>query len=199
MIIKIKYIVMENLRYLNKMVRKIIKNMWVFKEMPQEIIISLWNILDFILPDWVIFAVIRGFFFHIFWKAGKRTALRKGNRITNLGKKFLAGNNFGCNKENLFENGQQISFGDNCAVGFRNTFITNSHAEKGKDNKPTCKPITIGNNVWITTNCTILPGAIIEDNVILSAGSVAKGRLESGWIYLGNPAIKVRKTEGILR
>ena len=39
----------------------------------------------------------------------------------------------------------------------------------------------------------------MEDNVILSAGSVAKGRLENGWVYCGNPAVKVRKTEGVLR
>lgn len=73
--------------------------------------------------------------------------------------------------------------------------------EKQKENEKNYqKPITIGNNVWITSNCTILPGTIIEENIILSAGSVAKGRLEKGEIYCGgNPARKVRRTRGILR
>lgn len=52
----------------------------------------------------------------------------------------------------------------------------------------------IGNNTLIGMGARVLDGAIIEDNVMLGAGSlVAAGKhLESGYLYIGNPARKTR-------
>lgn len=49
-------------------------------------------------------------------------------------------------------------------------------------------PVFIGRNVFIGQKCIILPGSTIEDNVIVGAGSIVKGRLLSGFVYAGNPA-----------
>ena len=54
------------------------------------------------------------------------------------------------------------------------------------------KPITIGNDCWFGGNVTILPGVTIQDNVVVGAGSVVTHDLESGAIYVGNPARKIR-------
>lgn len=54
------------------------------------------------------------------------------------------------------------------------------------------KPINIGNDCWIGGNVTILPGVTIHDNVIVGAGSVVTHDLDSGAIYAGNPAKKIR-------
>lgn len=53
---------------------------------------------------------------------------------------------------------------------------------------------TIGNRVLVGMGTTILDGAIIEDEVIIGAGSlVPPGKtLESGYLYMGSPAKKVR-------
>lgn len=53
---------------------------------------------------------------------------------------------------------------------------------------------TIGNRVLIGMGARVLNGATISDNVILGAGSlVAPGKyLESGYLYFGCPAKKVR-------
>lgn len=51
--------------------------------------------------------------------------------------------------------------------------------------------VAIGNNVFIGARAIILPGTTIEDNVIVGAGAVAKGVLEAGNIYAGNPAKKI--------
>lgn len=40
--------------------------------------------------------------------------------------------------------------------------------------------IEIGNNVFIGSRCTILPGSKIEDNVIVGAGSLVCGKLDRG-------------------
>ncbi|WP_235299289.1 acyltransferase [Portibacter marinus] len=53
------------------------------------------------------------------------------------------------------------------------------------------KPISIGNNVFIGNNSIIMPGVIIEDNVIVAAGSVVTKSIPKGYIVGGNPAKKI--------
>lgn len=51
------------------------------------------------------------------------------------------------------------------------------------------RPISIGNNVWIGWNCTILKGVILGDNCIVAAGSVVlQGDYGSNALIAGNPA-----------
>lgn len=49
----------------------------------------------------------------------------------------------------------------------------------------------IGNNVFIGMNAIILMGSSIEDNVIIGAGSVVSGHIQSNSVYAGNPAKKI--------
>jgi len=56
-------------------------------------------------------------------------------------------------------------------------------------------PIIIGNNVFIGNGSTILPGAIIEDNIIIGAGSIVKGKLKSNSVYAGVPAKHISSLE----
>ncbi|MBI9066028.1 MAG: acyltransferase [Salinivirgaceae bacterium] len=46
----------------------------------------------------------------------------------------------------------------------------------------------IGDNVFIGINAVILPGVTINNNVIISAGSIVKGNIPSNCIVEGNPA-----------
>lgn len=48
--------------------------------------------------------------------------------------------------------------------------------------------IKIGNNIQIGADVTILPGTIIEDNVIIGSRSLLKGTYKSGFVYAGIPA-----------
>ncbi len=57
------------------------------------------------------------------------------------------------------------------------------------------KKIEIGNNVFIGDNCTIMPGVVVEDNVVIGAGSIVTKKLETGWVYAGIPAKKIKKIE----
>lgn len=54
---------------------------------------------------------------------------------------------------------------------------------------------TIGNNCLIGMSSTILDGAVIEDNVMVGAGSLVPmgKRLESGYLYVGSPVKQVRE------
>lgn len=50
------------------------------------------------------------------------------------------------------------------------------------------QPVSIGSNVFIGWGSIILPGSTIENNVIIGAGAVISGRVETGSVYAGNPA-----------
>lgn len=50
------------------------------------------------------------------------------------------------------------------------------------------KKTVIKNNVFIGTNSIIMPGVVIEDNVIVAAGSIVTKSVPSGVIIGGNPA-----------
>ena len=169
-----------------------------------DVTINIYNLTDILLPNITLFIGVKTRIMRLFWNIGPKSSIRKGNRIRFL-KDFNIGVNTYINESNFFDNPSPITIGDDCFVGYQNLFLTGNHIEKDKvrpENEGKnyySKPITIGNNVWITSNCTILPGTVIEDNVILSAGSVANGRLEKGWIYRGNPAKKVRRTKGVVR
>ncbi len=53
---------------------------------------------------------------------------------------------------------------------------------------------TVGSRVMIGMQAMVMDGAVIEDDVILAAGSlVSPGkRLRAGWLYRGRPAEPVR-------
>ncbi len=54
---------------------------------------------------------------------------------------------------------------------------------------------TIGNRCLVGMGALILDAAVLDDDVMLAAGSlVSPGkRLESGWLYRGRPAVPVRR------
>lgn len=73
-----------------------------------------------------------------------------------------------------------------------NNWDTNKILKEHKDEQ-----VILGKNIWICANVTILPGVSINDDIIVAAGSVVtKNLLESGYIYGGVPAKKLKKIEG---
>ena len=99
-----------------------------------------------------------------------------------------------------------VKIGNNCFFGPNISILTaihpmiaeerNVYFDKDKGyftNREYAKPITIGNDCWIGGNVTILAGVTIHDNVIVGAGSVVTHDLESGYVYVGNPAKKLRE------
>lgn len=57
------------------------------------------------------------------------------------------------------------------------------------------KPTIIEENVWIGSDVIILPGTNIQEGVIISSGSVVRGKLEYCGMYAGNPAVLVKKRD----
>lgn len=99
-----------------------------------------------------------------------------------------------------------VHIGNNCFFGPNISILTALHSlvaserelyfdeEKGYvTDREYGAPITIGNDCWFGGNVTILPGVTIHDNVVVGAGSVVTHDLESGCVYAGNPAKKIKE------
>jgi acetyltransferase-like isoleucine patch superfamily enzyme len=90
----------------------------------------------------------------------------------------------------------ELVIGDQAAIGpFCGVFCESNGAAAGT---PFCEqheraPVHIGSNVFIGTKVTVLPGSHIEDNVVVAAHAVVRGRLASGWVYAGVPARPLRR------
>ena len=57
------------------------------------------------------------------------------------------------------------------------------------------KPVIMKRFSNVGTNAIILPGSILEEGVMIAAGSLFYGRSEPWTVYKGNPAIAVRKID----
>lgn len=87
--------------------------------------------------------------------------------------------------------GSNVSIAHSCSlISFEHTW--NDFSIPIKYNSTKLSPIIIGNDVWIGCGVRILAGSVIENRVVVAAGAVVKGRLESGYLYGGIPAKKLR-------
>lgn len=72
-----------------------------------------------------------------------------------------------------------LKLGYNVNIG-QNTIITTTNHYKYDHRKLShTKGVTIGNNVWIGANCSIVAGSQIGDNVTIGAGCYIKGNIAS--------------------
>ena len=88
-----------------------------------------------------------------------------------------------------------VTVGDDVAIGPHTSIIAYSnHYKEGQKitEQYIQQDVNIGNNVFIGAHCTILPGAVINDNVVVGAGSTVKGTLSGPAIYAGSPCKKIR-------
>ena len=68
----------------------------------------------------------------------------------------------------------KATFGDYCMEGPRTLIATTGHPmdPKGRrDCLAISKPITVGDDVWIGGNCTIVGGVTIGSNVVVAGGA----------------------------
>ena len=133
------------------------------------------------------------------------TLLIRGPVYVDYGDNTYFGKNVYANYNFVILDVCPVHIGDNVFFGPNVSILTALHAliakerefyidkEKGHlTDREYGQPITIGNDCWFGGSVTILPGVTIHDNVVVGAGSVVTHDLESGYVYVGNPAKKLK-------
>ncbi len=106
------------------------------------------------------------------------------------------GENFYTNHNVTILDGAKVTFGDNVFIAPNCVFSTAGHAidsEQRTKGLEIARPITVGNNVWIGANVSVLPGVTIGSSSIIGAGSVVNKDIPEGVIAAGNPCKVIRK------
>ena len=87
-----------------------------------------------------------------------------------------------------------VTIGNDCFIGHGVMFINDVFQKGGpaRGDKTLWESTTIGNNVSIGSNASILPVKIC-DNVVIGAGAVVTKDINHPGIYAGNPAKLIRK------
>lgn len=93
---------------------------------------------------------------------------------------------------------EKIEIGNNCKFGNNLVIVDHDHNFRANgvyfDENPEfiSSPISIGNNVWVGANVTILRGSVIGDDCVIGAGSIVCGKIPSKSVF-------VQKRENIIR
>jgi len=106
------------------------------------------------------------------------------------------GENFYTNHNVTILDAAEVSFGDNVFIAPDCVFSTAGHpldAAQRNQGLEIALPITVGNNVWIGTHVSVLPGVTIGNNVVIGAGSVVNRDIPDGVVAAGNPCRVIRK------
>lgn len=92
-----------------------------------------------------------------------------------------------------------IEIGDDCLIASFVYLVDSNHTIKKGINinrQPNeTAPISIGNDVWVASNVTILKGVTIQDGAVIAANSVVNKDIGANEIWGGTPARKIGMRE----
>ncbi|WP_242089354.1 DapH/DapD/GlmU-related protein [Curtobacterium sp. DN_7.5] len=118
-----------------------------------------------------------------------------GFALTGSARNLTIGTGVFCNKHVSIEAVAPVTIGDDTAIGMQVLIVTSHHgidATGDWDRTASGRGVAIGERVWIGARTMVLPGAVVEDDVVVAAGAVVAGRLRSGGLYAGVPARRIR-------
>ncbi len=95
--------------------------------------------------------------------------------------------------------GPNVTIGADVLMGPEVVIMTTSHSFDDRETpirlqpEPPQRPVVIGNDVWIGTRVTILPGVTIGNGSIIGACSVVTRDIPAMSVAVGNPARVIRQ------
>ena len=143
------------------------------------------------------FYFLRNFFYKYVFrlKMGARVTIQKNVVMLMPNNIFIGDDTVVNNKVLLDGRGEKLLIGSGVDIATEVNIWTTQHIPGDKGHCVISRPVIIEDNVWICNRAIILPGSIIRQGVVVAAGAVVNGELESGYIYGGIPAKKVKKLE----
>jgi putative colanic acid biosynthesis acetyltransferase WcaF len=93
------------------------------------------------------------------------------------------------------ENLAEVSIEDHCCISQGAMLLTGNHNFKKNTFDLMIGEIHLCSGSWVGAMTVVCPGVTMEENSILTAGSVASGDLKANSIYRGNPAVFTKRRE----
>ena len=131
----------------------------------------------------------------LFGSVGEKVCVEPPFRC-DYGFNIHVGDNFYANYGCVVLDSVKVSVGDHVFLGPNVQIYTPCHpiyAPARNEGYEYAKEVTIGDDVWVGGNVTIVPGAHIGSNVVIGAGSVVTGDIPDGVVAAGNPCRIIRK------
>jgi acetyltransferase-like isoleucine patch superfamily enzyme len=107
------------------------------------------------------------------------------------------GDNFSFHEFGYMDGAGGITIGDNVSIAHNCSLVSFEHSWADENvpikyNPIKLAPICIEDDVWLGCGVRVLSGSIIRSRVVVAAGAVVRGELESGFLYAGVPARKIK-------
>lgn len=127
---------------------------------------------------------------------GRRIFLRKGFIIiaegkVKIGNECFFNNNCSLNSFELIEIGNKCIFGENVHI-YDHNHIYNLNIPISESGFNT-SPVYIGDNVWVSSNVTILKGVKIGNNCVIGAGVVVYKDVPDNYILINKQNVIIQK------
>lgn len=114
------------------------------------------------------------------------------------GRNIHVGENFFAKSNVTILDIASVNIGDYVMIGPNTLITTVGHPlspKKRRGHIGQASPVTIGRDVWIGGNVTILPGVTIGNNVVIAAGAVVNKDVPDNCVVGGIPAKIIREIE----
>ncbi len=101
------------------------------------------------------------------------------------------------NKDCMIVCRRSVHIGSDCMLStgvavYDHNFYHQAGPVPFKDQGFDCKPVWIGNNVWIGARCFIRAGVTIGNNVVIGAGTVVTRDIPSNSLAFGRTSLEIR-------
>ncbi len=134
----------------------------------------------------------------VFWlrlfgaKIGKNICIKNEVRIK-FPWKLTIGDNCWLGENVWIDNLDYVSIGNDVCISQGALLLTGNHDYSIYNMPYRNAPITIEDGAWIGAMAVVCSGVKVEENAVLTVGSIATHTLESNKIYQGNPAVAIRE------
>lgn len=160
---------------------------------------TLWYFINalFVRASWNPFMKPKIWLLRLFGAKIGRGLVLKNNVTIKSPWNLVVGDNCWIGENVWIDNLDKVYIGSNVCISQGAMLLTGNHDYTISSMPYRNAPIRINDGAWIGAQATVCPGVIVQENAILTVGSVATKDMDENGVYQGNPAGKIR--ERVLR
>lgn len=145
---------------------------------------AIWYLINaFIFNSWIPFYGLKRWLLRLFGaNIGKGVVIKPYVRIK-YPWKLQIGDYSWIGESVWIDNLDEVVIGKNCCLSQGVTLICGNHRYDKVQFDLFTQPILLEDGVWIGTQCLVLPGSILQNHCVLSAGLTFSGKAEAKMIY----------------